>query len=187
MERGLRSRIWNTVSVLLVAAVAVLLVSACAPDANASIISPQLGVQLAAQEAGQDIVAVPTEPPPLLASLSEEEIYAGVPEDLAAAIKSADPAGGQIISTANGCIGCHNLDPAAVMTGPTWHNVGDVAVARVSGQSPAEYLHQSIVNPGAHQVPNYPANIMPATYADTLSTENLATLIAYLLAQNGNP
>lgn len=187
MERGVRSRFSNGFWPAAIAVAAALFVSACAPDATASIISPQLGAQLAAQEAGQDIVAVPTEAPPLLASLTPEQVFAGVPADLAAAIQAADPAGGAVIATANGCIGCHNLDPAAVMTGPTWYNMGDAAVARMPGVGPAEYLHQSIVNSGAFVVPNYPAGIMPATYGDTLSGDDLATLIAYLLSQNGQP
>ncbi len=34
-----------------------------------------------------------------------------------------------------GCVGCHSTDPAAQMTGPTWHNIGNTAVSRVEGES----------------------------------------------------
>ncbi|MGL4649498.1 MAG: c-type cytochrome [Caldilineaceae bacterium] len=179
-------RTWPAVVVTLLGLTLTLLLAACAPNADAAIISPDLGIVLEAQAAGEEIAAVPTPIPPKLAEFTPEEILAGVPADLAEAIANADIANGPTLATNNGCIGCHALDPAVVMTGPTWHNVGDTALIRIPGTSPAEYLHQSIVAPGSFLVPGY-VNVMPATYADTLSTEDLGTLIAYLLAQNGQP
>ncbi len=170
-----------------VAAVAVLALSGCAADVNAAIIGPELGPKLEAEMAGMELVIEPTPIPPQLAELAPEQIVAGLPDDLAAALATADPANGATLATTKGCIGCHNLDPAAVMTGPTWHNVGDHAIIRVPGESPAEYLHQSIVNPNSFIVPNYPANIMPANYGEQLSTQELADLIAHLLEQTGQP
>ncbi len=165
--------------------VAVLLLAACAPDPTALIISPQLGEQMAALEAGNEVVvAAPTEAPKL-ADLAPEAVTAGLPEDVAAALASADPANGEQLALARGCIGCHSLDPNATMTGPTWHNVGDTAVSRVPGESPAFYLYHSITNPNLFVVPNYPSNIMPANYSEQLSTQELADLIDYLLQQNG--
>ncbi len=181
------TRQWIVTSIVVVAALAAVGLSGCAPNADGYIISPQLGAQLAAQEAGLVIVVEPTPLPPVLADLTPDQITAGLPDDLAAALASADPTQGTNIATANGCIGCHSLDPAATMTGPTWHNVGDHAIIRVAGESPAEYIHQSIVNPAAFVVPDYPAGIMPATYGDQLSTQELADLIAYLLEQSGQP
>ena len=70
------------------------------------------------------------------------------------------------------------------MTGPTWYHIGDTSVSRVPGESPALYLYASIVNPGQFVVPPYPNNIMPANYAEQLSLEELADLVAYLLEQN---
>ncbi len=164
--------------------VAVLLLAACAPDPTELIISPQLGEQMAALEAGNEVViAEPTEAPKL-ADLAPEAVTAGLPEDVATALASADPANGEQLALARGCIGCHSLDPAATMTGPTWHNVGDTAVSRVPGESPAFYLYHSITNPNLFVVPNYPSNIMPANYSEQLSTQELADLIDYLLQQN---
>lgn len=169
---------------------AVLLISACAPNANVQILSPDLGEQLYAEAAGEEFVALPTEVPPLLAELTDDEIYAGVPADLLEALAVANPDNGPTLAISNACIGCHNLDPAVVMTGPTWHNIGDTAVAHgmdQGGLSPAEYLHQSIVNPSAYVVNGFTAGLMPEIYDTTLSTEALADLIAYLLQQNGQP
>ena len=70
------------------------------------------------------------------------------------------------------------------MTGPTWHHMGDTAVSRLPGESPALYLYHSIVGPTMFVVPNYPNNIMPANYGDQLSVQEIADLIAYLLDQN---
>lgn len=164
--------------------VAVLVTAACAPDATQLIISPQLGAQLAAIEAGNQVAAAAPTEAPTLASLSEEQIVAGLPEDFAAALAAADPANGEQVALVRGCIGCHALDPAVTMTGPTWHHIGDTAVSRVAGESPALYLYHSIVDPGSYVVPNYPNNIMPANYADQLSTQELADLVDYLLNQN---
>ncbi len=177
-----RRRGWLVVLLL----VTVLVMAACAPDATQLIISPQLGEQLAALEAGSEVVAVVPTEAPRIADLSPEEIVAGVPDDFAAALAVADPANGEQLALARGCIGCHALDPAAVMTGPTWYHMGDTAVSRVAGESPALYLYNSIYNPGSYVVPNYPNNIMPANYSEQLSLEELADLVAYLLNQRAD-
>ncbi len=176
---GRQSLLW--VAVWLMGAA----LAACTPNASASIISPNLGEQLAAIEAGAEIVVAAPVEVPKLADLTEEQIYAGMPDDLAAAVKSADPAGGQTVSLGNACIGCHALDPNQQMTGPTWYNLGDTAVGRVPDLGPAEYIHQSIVAPNSHVVEGYSANIMPQNYGTMLSQEDLATLIAYLISQHG--
>ncbi len=187
MGRAGHRRNWSISIIVGVAVVALLGLRGCAPDVNAAIISPGLGAELEAEAAGQELVIEPTAVPPMLAELAPEAITAGLPDELAAALATANPENGATLATSKGCIGCHNLDPAAVMTGPTWHNVGDHAIIRVAGESPAEYLHQSIINPNAFVVPSYPANIMPATYGEQLSTQELADLIAHLLAQTGQP
>jgi mono/diheme cytochrome c family protein len=87
------------------------------------------------------------------------------------------------VALANGCIGCHALDPAAQMTGPTWYNLGNTAVTRIEGMSPAAYLHESIVATNDYIVDGYPQGVMPQNYGDTLSADDLNTLVAYLLAQ----
>jgi cytochrome c len=160
-----------------------LLIISCAPNAEEPIISPQLGALLAAREAGQVVAALPTPTPVLLASLTEEQIYAGLPEDVAAALASADPGRAETIALANGCVGCHSTDPDQTMTGPTWFQVGDHAAGRVPGESPALYLYESIVNPNAYIVPNYQPNLMPDNFEERLSTQDLADLIAFLLEQ----
>jgi hypothetical protein len=70
------------------------------------------------------------------------------------------------------------------MTGPTWHNVADTAANRVPGESPGLYIYNSITNPGAYTVPNFPAGIMPQNIASTLQPDELADLVAFLLTQH---
>ena len=165
--------------------VLILVLAACTPDATSEIISPELGPRLiAAQEAGA-VVAVPEEEVELasLADLSEEEIAAGLPDDVSAALADADLANGENLALVNGCIGCHSLDPEAQMTGPTWHNVGNTAITRVEGTGPAAYLYDSISAPNDYVVPDYQSGLMPQNYAESISVEDLADLVAYLLAQ----
>lgn len=183
MKSQLMKRIVVVVFIILTLTLGV---AACTSDASLAIISPQLGSQLAAQRAGAQVVVQPTPVPPKLADLSDEEIYAGLPEEILGLMATANPDNGQALATANGCIGCHAIDPAVQMTGPTWHNMGDTAVARVPGTGPALYLYTSIVNPRAYNVPNYPNNVMPLTYAD-LPPQDLADLVAYLLTLHGQP
>ena len=161
-----------------------IVVAGCAPNANAQLVSPELGAQLYAEEANQVVEAAPTPVPVRFADLSPEDATAGLPADFAAALASADASRGETVALANGCIGCHAVDPAVTMTGPTWHNLADTAANRAPGQSPASYIHESIVSPNAYIVPNYPSGVMPATYEEMISQEDLANLVAYLLAQH---
>ena len=161
-----------------------LVVAGCAPDASAGLLSPALGEQLIAEAAGADVELKPTPEPLRVANLTDEQVYAGLPEAIAAAMATADPANGEALSLVNACIGCHALDPDQQMTGPTWHNMGDTAANRVGGSSPALYLYNSIANPNAFVVEGYPSNIMPQNYNDTLSEQDFADLVSYLLAQH---
>ena len=159
---------------------------ACTPDATTEIISPNLGSTLVEARANPYGEQTPTPEPVLiaLADLTPEEINAGLPDDVAAALANADPANGELLALTNACIGCHNVDPSVEGTGPTWHNVGDTATMRVPGESPALYLYTSITAPNSYLVPNYAGNLMPANYAELLSAEDLADILAYLLAQS---
>lgn len=167
------------------------LLASCSPNASAEIISPNLGPIEIAKLEGNQIEAIVAEAPPTLAELSDEEIYAGLPDGIAAAMADADPANGETIAfslavVSTPCSGCHNLEPQGG-TGPTWLNIGDTAVARsltTGDPGPAAYLYHSINAPGDYIVPNY-TNVMPAIYSDELGDEDFADLIAYLLSQQG--
>lgn len=177
----LRSRMIWMLALLLVVGLALV---ACAPNPSGLIISPQLGDQLAAQAAGQQVVAAKPTAAPLLADLKPDQVTAGLPQEVLDAMPKADPKQGEQLHQSKGCVGCHNLDPNKPGTGPTWHNLGNTAVGRVPGESPALYIYTSITNPSAFVVPNYPDNVMPKNYKEQLSSQEIADLIAFVLTQN---
>ncbi|MEZ4658926.1 MAG: cytochrome c [Caldilineaceae bacterium] len=160
----------------------------CSPNANAEIISPQLGAIEVAKAAGAQVSAAATEAPPTLAEMTDEQIYAGLPDAVAADIANADPAHAQQLALTNGCGGCHSLDPTVQQPGPSWAGVGDRAVIRAQAAGdagPAAYIYQSITAPNAFVVPNYASGIMPQTFGQQLSDQDIADLIVYLLSQRG--
>ena len=88
--------------------------------------------------------------------------------------------------TAMACVACHMLDQPQDSTnrgpvGPNMGNLADHAATRVAGLSAEEYVYQSISEPGAFVVEGYTAGIMPATFAETLSEEEIRGLVAWLL------
>jgi mono/diheme cytochrome c family protein len=99
-------------------------------------------------------------------------MYAGVPG--AAPPKAPGGPGAQVFAN-NGCGGCHML--AAAESGGT---VGPDLDESLPGQS-AKMVEESIADPNATIAKGYPANVMPANFAQTLSAEELEDLVQYLL------
>jgi hypothetical protein len=159
--------------------------AACSPDPNNFVISPRLGEQLAAAQAGQEVVRAEPTAAPKLADLTPEQVTAGAAPELVTALGTADAARGLQLAQANGCVGCHNLDPNVPGAGPTWYNIGNTAVSRVPGESPVAYLDHSIVNSGAYIVPGFQDGIMPKNFGEKLSIQDQADIITYLLQQVG--
>ena len=163
------------------------LLSSCAPDANAQILSPELEDRMIAEASGNAADFAPT-PTPLLAQLSPEQEFAGLEEaapGVAQIISSggANPDGGAALAASQGCTGCHLLDPDNQVTAPTWYNLGNKAVGRVPGQSPALYLYNSIAAPNEYVVSGYPEDVMVSTYRESLTDQDFADLITYILSQ----
>jgi hypothetical protein len=91
-----------------------------------------------------------------------------------------------------GCTACHQIGELgeAHKVGPDLSDVGLTAGGRVPGMTAEAYLHQSIVQPNAYLAPECPngpcmPNIMPRDYAARLRPEQIDTVVAYLLAQDG--
>ncbi|MCB0866220.1 MAG: c-type cytochrome [Solirubrobacterales bacterium] len=80
--------------------------------------------------------------------------------------------GGQIFAN-NGCTACHTLG-VAQSAGNVGPNLDDV----LPGQSP-DQIRQDIVDPGAKIAAGFD-NIMPATYGDSIPSEDLDKLINFL-------
>jgi len=98
--------------------------------------------------------------------------YAGVPG--AAPPKVPGGLGAQVFAN-NGCGGCHTF-AAAKSGGVTGPDLDEVLV----GQSPA-MVHESIVDPNKVIAKGYPANVMPATFEQTISPKELEQLVEYLI------
>jgi cytochrome c oxidase subunit II len=73
-----------------------------------------------------------------------------------------------------GCGGCHTLADAGT-NGTIGPNLGTM----LKGQSQDE-IRQSIVSPNAKITPGFPANVMPPNFAQTLSSQQIDGLVAYL-------
>ncbi|MCS6825694.1 MAG: c-type cytochrome [Caldilinea sp.] len=126
-------------------------------------------------------VEPPTEASALIAMTPVDASVDRLPAEIATLLSTADPANGEQLTVVYGCIACHSLQAMQTMVGPSWHNLGAVAATRVEGQSAEAYLYASIVEPNVHLVDGFQAGLMPATYQDMLTAEQIADIIAYLL------
>jgi mono/diheme cytochrome c family protein len=84
-------------------------------------------------------------------------------------------------TAAPACTSCHSLEPGTTLAGPSLAMIGAEADSRVAGQSAEDYVRESIVNPNAHIVDGFAANLMPATYGSQLTEQQITDLVAYLL------
>ncbi len=120
-------------------------------------------------------------------ALRAAELAAATPAPQEESQPVGDPARGQELfntfqAAANfACNTCHLVDSEAQLIGPGLAGVSQRAGERVAGENALDYLHNSIANPGAFVVPNYPDNLMPRVYADIFTEEQLNDLIAYLM------
>lgn len=104
---------------------------------------------------------------------------------------TGDPArGGALFVNLGGdtpaCATCHSVAPSPLprfgaTNGPSLVGIGERAGARVPGLSAEAYLRESILTPDRYLVEGYD-NLMYADYAQVLSAQALADLIAYLLS-----
>ncbi len=102
------------------------------------------------------------EPAPAPVTTTEAKKPGGSPE-----------AGGAVFETA-GCGGCHVFE-AAGSSGETGPNLDE----SLEGKD-ADYIERAIVEPDAEVAEGFPAGIMPKTYDEDLSDEQLADLVAFL-------
>ena len=85
----------------------------------------------------------------------------------------------QSINGAPACSTCHTLDGASLV-GPSLDSFGERASTRLANTSAAEYAHASIVQPATYLVSGF-GNSMYNQYAQRLSPQEIADLVAYLL------
>ena len=63
--------------------------------------------------------------------------------------------------------------------------MAETAATRVEGESAPAYFYNSIVHPNDYVVDGYAPGVMIQTYGDTLSDQDLADIIGYLLTLKG--
>jgi cytochrome c oxidase subunit 2 len=100
----------------------------------------------------------------------------------------AGPVGedGEAVFASAGCGACHAFSPAGSDSevGP---GLDDLAgAAEGAGMPLEEFVRQSIVEPNARIAEGYQPDVMPQTYENTLSEEQLDGLVQYLVDGQGN-
>ena len=100
----------------------------------------------------------------------------------AASGAATSPAAGKAIFTGSaGCSGCHTL-AAAGATGTTGPNLDTQVVpnAKQAGMPLKAFIDQSITKPNAFISPGFQPNIMPQTFAQTLTATQIQALVNFI-------
>jgi cytochrome c oxidase subunit 2 len=92
---------------------------------------------------------------------------------------ATDELGAKTFASA-GCGACHMLTKAGTdaQVGPSLDDL--TAAAQKAGMPVADYVRQSIVDPNAFVVEGYQPGVMPETFGESLSTDELDALVAYV-------
>jgi cytochrome c oxidase subunit 2 len=102
-------------------------------------------------------------------------------QQAAAAIPLVGAEGGRQLVEQNGCTGCHSLD-GTPLVGPTFQGVFgsrrsfDDGTAAMADDA---YIRSSILNPGDQVVQGF-ANVMPGTYGEQLSEEEIDAIVEFI-------
>jgi cytochrome c oxidase subunit II len=94
----------------------------------------------------------------------------------------ASAAAGKAVFTGSaGCSGCHTL-AAAGATGTTGPNLGTAIVpdAKKAGMPVKPFIQESIEKPNAFIASGYQPNIMPQTFAQTLTPTQITSLVDFI-------
>jgi cytochrome c oxidase subunit 2 len=91
----------------------------------------------------------------------------------------------QIFSTM-GCGACHTLTAAGTTAtiGPSLDTLPDVAGSRRPGLDAAAYVQESITDPDAFISPGFPPGLMPKTFSQRLTPDQIQRLAAFLLGSS---
>jgi mono/diheme cytochrome c family protein len=105
--------------------------------------------------------------------------------DLAVELPEGDAARGENLFNgqegAYGCGGCHSVDGSAKV-GPSLLGLATTAATRKDGYDAAKYIHESIVSPDTFIVEGFTSpSLMPKTFGTTMTKQDLADILAYLL------
>lgn len=99
-----------------------------------------------------------------------------------AAVEASPAERGAQLAELQGCLGCHTTDGSSSV-GPTWRGIYGSEEQLEDGTTVTvdeAYLRRSIVEPNAQIVQGFPPNVMPPTFGETLSDEEIDALVAYI-------
>lgn len=91
-----------------------------------------------------------------------------------------DATAGETAFSSAGCISCHAVVPDVKIVGPSLFGVVDQIETLRPGYTADEFFTESITDPNAFITPGFQPDLMPKTFKDTLTAQDLADLIAYL-------
>jgi cytochrome c oxidase subunit II len=85
------------------------------------------------------------------------------------------------------CSSCHTLADAGstATVGPNLNHLAARAGKRKPGTSAKEYVRESILDPTAFTVKGFPRGVMPGSFREQLSNEQIDALVGYLLGVGG--
>jgi len=110
-------------------------------------------------------------------SPTAESVVGTVPQQTATETvdtSQGDAAAGKEVFVSSGCGGCHTYGPAG-----TSASIGPDLDTALDGKD-ADFVLESIVQPNDEIASGFQANIMPATFGESLSDKQLADLVAFL-------
>ncbi len=113
---------------------------------------------------------------------AQPEPVIGVGTDLNVELPPGNAANGKQVFQAHACNACHALTPGQTTVGPNLAGIANTAATRKDGYDAIKYIRESIVLPKAFLVPGF-TDVMPTTFGERLSAQDLADLIAFLLEQ----
>jgi cytochrome c2 len=95
-------------------------------------------------------------------------------------VESGDPARGELVFQGAGtCASCHDTSANITVVGPSLVGMGTRAGTRKPDMSADDYLHEAIMDPNVFLVEGF-APVMPQNFAQVLTPQQIADLIAYL-------
>ncbi len=90
--------------------------------------------------------------------------------------------GREVFFGVGACDACHIASANPAFVGPPLVAIASRAGTRIAGMNAVDYIRASIMEPDAFVVSGMPPGIMPSTYGEKLSADQLDDLIAYLLS-----
>ncbi len=128
------------------------------------------------------VAATPTLKPPVAAQAGPTAPAFATATRPAGAASKGDWRRGQNLFVGQGtCNSCHDVSAGVKIVGPSLKGVASRAGARKPPFTAEEYIRESILTPNKFVVPGFQSGLMPQTFAQTLNSQQVDDLIAYLL------